>query len=84
MVAGHVASGRYAYWLVPVAVLIMLFSPFGPPPPKRAEATQKPPVLKPADPFDDINIIDPKKLRKGQKIDTIGSMPAVVGIRSTQ
>lgn len=61
---------------MPAAVLLTMLSPFGPPPPKQAVA-QKPPVLKPADPFDDINMV---KKNPKVRIDTIGSMPVILGI----
>jgi hypothetical protein len=64
-------------WTVP-ALLILIWLPFTPPPSKHAQA-QQPPVIKPADPFDDINLIDPKRNPR-VKYKTVGGMPVLLGV----
>jgi len=54
-----------------------MWMPVTPPPAKQAHAEA--PVIKPMTVFDDAIIIDPKKLKR-PKVQTIGSMPVVLGI----
>jgi hypothetical protein len=62
---------------VPILIILMLM-PWSPPPMKRADAEQKPPVLKPADPFDNINLMTPQRLR-GEAERAIPQLKAVRG-----
>jgi hypothetical protein len=63
---------------VPVLVIITMLLPTTPPS-KPAQA-QKPPVIKPANPFDDINLIDPRRVPKVKPL-TVGSMPILLEMK---
>lgn len=54
-------------------MLLLMFIPWTPPPLKNVMA-QKAPIITPADPFDNINLLDPRRMPK-QKIRTIGGIP---------
>ncbi len=73
----HFTRGTYQLWLVP-ALLVMMLCPWSPPPAKHAHA-QLPPIIKPADPFDNIVITDPRRIPR-VKPRTVAGIPLVLGI----
>lgn len=69
---------------MPLLILLM-WLPFTPPPTKNVMAWktqvfvtgQKPPVIKPADPFDDINVMTPQRMR----MEAEHAIPKLISVR---